>query len=117
MAAIHQVVWYKVATVPFMERLSTAALIKPGRSSGFQTLLIRCCAALKWQPMGGTPPGGFIIAPKIVLVANGQDSVTTTEDVAKAITLSGSGSSSLTYNIVTQPKNGSVSSGTGVNLG
>jgi uncharacterized repeat protein (TIGR03803 family) len=40
---------------------------------------------------GGTPQGGLVIAPKVVLVANPQSGLTTAEDVAKAITLTGSG--------------------------
>jgi hypothetical protein len=44
-------------------------------------------------------------------VANPQ-STTTTEDVAKAITLTGSGAANLTYNILIKPRRGSVSTGT-----
>lgn len=62
---------------------------------------------------GGTPQGGLIIAPKITLVANAQTGLTTNEDVAKAITLTGSGATNLTYTIITQPRNGTVTSGTG----
>jgi uncharacterized repeat protein (TIGR03803 family) len=60
---------------------------------------------------GGIPLGGLILAPKIVLVANPQ-STTTTEDVAKAITLTGSGPANMTYNILIKPRRGTVSSGT-----
>jgi uncharacterized repeat protein (TIGR03803 family) len=60
---------------------------------------------------GGTPQGGFVIAPKVSLVANPQ-SVTTNEDEAKAITLSGSGATGFTYAIAIAPRNGTVSSGT-----
>ena len=60
---------------------------------------------------GGAPEGSLIIARPNPLVANAQ-TVTTTEDVAKAITLTGSGDLSLSYNIVTQPRNGKIS-GTG----
>jgi uncharacterized repeat protein (TIGR03803 family) len=59
---------------------------------------------------GGTPLGGFIIQ-KNTLVANAQ-SVSTTEDTPKSITLMGSGGSPLTYTIVTPPKHGRLS-GTG----
>jgi uncharacterized repeat protein (TIGR03803 family) len=59
---------------------------------------------------GGLPLGGLIIQ-KNALVANAQ-SVTTAEDTPKAITLTGSGSPTLTYTIVTLPRHGKVS-GTG----
>jgi uncharacterized repeat protein (TIGR03803 family) len=61
---------------------------------------------------GGSPQSGLIIAPKITLVANAQTGLTTDEDVAKAITLTGSGATNLTYTIITQPRNGTVTSGT-----
>lgn len=61
---------------------------------------------------GGTPLGGLILAPKITLAANPQSGLTTTEDVAKAITLTGSGSTNLTFNILIKPRHGSVSAGT-----
>jgi uncharacterized repeat protein (TIGR03803 family) len=60
---------------------------------------------------GGNPFGGLIIAPVNNLVATPQ-SVTTNEDVAKTITLGGTGGSPLTFNIVTNPLKGTVSSGT-----
>lgn len=60
---------------------------------------------------GGVPLGGLIIAPKITLLANPQNGLTTNEDVAKAIMLTGSGATSLTFTVVTQPKNGTISSG------
>lgn len=60
---------------------------------------------------GGTPLGGVILAPKITLVANAQSGLTTTEDVAKAITLTGSGATNITYNILIKPRHGSVSIG------
>jgi uncharacterized repeat protein (TIGR03803 family) len=63
---------------------------------------------------GGTPFGGLIIAKTLPLVANPQKD-TTKEDVAKAIVLTGSGGSPLTYTITTQPKNGTVTSGTSAN--
>ncbi|WP_018611489.1 choice-of-anchor tandem repeat GloVer-containing protein [Segetibacter koreensis] len=63
---------------------------------------------------GGTPLSGLIIAPKNTLVANAQ-SLTISEDASKAIVLSGSGGSPLTFTIVRQPKNGSVTSGTSAN--
>lgn len=66
---------------------------------------------LKMATDGGTPLGGLIISPKIVLVATPQ-AATTNEDVAKAITLAGTGATNLTYNIVTQPRSGSITSGT-----
>ena len=66
---------------------------------------------LKLATDGGTPLGSLIIRKINPLVANAQ-SVTTTEDVAKAITLTGAGGSPLTYNIVSGPKYGKLS-GTG----
>lgn len=62
---------------------------------------------------GGNSLSGLIIAPKISAVANGQTGLTTAEDVAKAITLTGSGGANLTFSVVTKPKHGSVSSSTG----
>ncbi|TKK69338.1 T9SS type A sorting domain-containing protein [Ilyomonas limi] len=62
---------------------------------------------------GGNPYGSLIFAPVNNLVANPQ-SVTTDQGKAVAITLSGSGGSSLTYTISAQPKNGTIS-GTGAN--
>jgi uncharacterized repeat protein (TIGR03803 family) len=62
---------------------------------------------------GGTPFGGLIIAPVNNLVANAQN-LTTTEDSPKAITLTGSGGSPLSYNIVTNPKHGKIT-GSGAN--
>jgi hypothetical protein len=66
---------------------------------------------LKLATDGGNPLGSLILRKANPLVANAQ-AVTTTEDVAKAITLSGSGGSPLTYNIVSGPKYGKLS-GTG----
>jgi uncharacterized repeat protein (TIGR03803 family) len=63
---------------------------------------------------GGTPLGSFIIQKTLSLVANPQKD-TTKEDVAKAIVLTGSGGSPLTYTITTQPKNGTVTSGSSAN--
>jgi uncharacterized repeat protein (TIGR03803 family) len=60
---------------------------------------------------GGNPYGGLIIAPVNNLVATAQ-SVTTNEDVAKSITLAGTGGSPLTFNIITNPTRGTVSGGT-----
>ena len=60
---------------------------------------------------GGNPFGGLIIAPVNNLIATLQ-SVTTNEDVAKTITLAGTGGSPLAFNIVTPPTKGSVSAGT-----
>ena len=60
---------------------------------------------------GGNPFGSLIIAPVNNLIANAQN-VTTNEDVAKSITLTGSGGSPLTFAITTQPKRGKLS-GTG----
>ncbi len=60
---------------------------------------------------GGNPFGALIIAPVNNLIATPQ-SVTTNEDVAKPITLAGTGGSPLTYNIVTNPLRGTVSTGT-----
>lgn len=67
---------------------------------------------LKMATDGGAPLSGLIVAPKIALVANKQTSLTTTEDVAKAITLTGSGATNMTFNILTKPRYGSVTSGT-----
>lgn len=64
---------------------------------------------------GGTPLGGLMIAPKNNLVANPIKNVAVTEDVVKAIVLSGNGSSLQKFNITTQPKNGTLT-GTGANL-
>jgi uncharacterized repeat protein (TIGR03803 family) len=61
---------------------------------------------------GGAPMSGLIVAPKIALVANNQSGLTTTEDVAKAITLTGSGATNITFNILIKPRYGSVTSGT-----
>ena len=60
---------------------------------------------------GGSPLGGLIKYTGVVLIANPQ-TVTTTEDVAKPITLTGSGAASLIYTITKPPKNGKVT-GTG----
>lgn len=60
---------------------------------------------------GGNSFGALIIAPVNNLVATPQI-VTTNEDAAKTITLAGTGGSPLTYNIVTSPVRGSVSTGT-----
>lgn len=62
---------------------------------------------------GGNPLGGFILAPVNNLIANTQ-SVTTAEDTKKAITLSGSGGSPLSYIITTAPKRGKLT-GSGAN--
>ncbi|MFT3682978.1 MAG: T9SS type A sorting domain-containing protein [Ferruginibacter sp.] len=60
---------------------------------------------------GGNPFGGLIIAPVNNLVATAQ-TVTTNEDIAKTITLSGTGGSPLAFNIVMAPLKGTVSTGT-----
>ena len=60
---------------------------------------------------GGTPYGSLIIFPANTLVANAQ-SLTTKEDTKKNITLTGSGASPLSFNIVTSPKHGTLT-GTG----
>lgn len=62
---------------------------------------------------GGVPLGGLIMMPKISLVATAQTSLSTNEDIAKAITLAGTGATNLTFTVVTAPKNGTVTSGTG----
>ncbi|MEX6687057.1 Ig-like domain-containing protein [Danxiaibacter flavus] len=62
---------------------------------------------------GGAPTGGLIPAPINNLVANAQ-SITTAEDKAKAVTLTGSGGSPLTFNIAANPARGKIS-GTGAN--
>ena len=59
---------------------------------------------------GGASFSGLILAPSNNLVANGQ-TVTTNEDVAKAIALTGSTGGNVTYTIVTAPKKGKVSTG------
>jgi uncharacterized repeat protein (TIGR03803 family) len=65
---------------------------------------------LKMETDGGVPLGGLMLAPKNTLVANPQSNLSTNEDVAKAITLTGSGST--VFNIVVQPRNGTVNTGT-----
>lgn len=60
---------------------------------------------------GGSPQGSLILAPVNNLIANAQ-SATTNEDVAKTITLTGTGGSPLLFNIVKAPTKGAVSSGT-----
>jgi uncharacterized repeat protein (TIGR03803 family) len=67
---------------------------------------------LKMATDGGAPLGGLIIAPKVALTANAQTGLVTNEDVSKTITLAGSGTTTLTFSIVTQPKNGTITSGT-----
>jgi uncharacterized repeat protein (TIGR03803 family) len=62
---------------------------------------------------GGNPYGGLVLAPVNNLIANTQ-SITTTEDAQKTITLSGTGGSPLTYTITTAPKRGKLT-GTGAN--
>lgn len=62
---------------------------------------------------GGNPYGGLVLAPVNNLVANTQ-SLTTAEDTKKAITLSGTGGSPLTYTITTTPKKGKIT-GAGAN--
>jgi uncharacterized repeat protein (TIGR03803 family) len=59
---------------------------------------------------GGNPYGGLWVK-KPDPIANAQ-AETTTEDVSKALTLTGSGGAPMTFSIVTQPKNGTVTSGT-----
>ena len=60
---------------------------------------------------GGNPFGALIVAPVNNLIATPQ-SVTTNEDVAKTITLAGTGGSPLAFNIVQYPPRGTVSTGT-----
>ena len=62
---------------------------------------------------GGAAFGSLIIQKPNNLIANPQI-VSTPEDIAKAIVLTGSGGSSLTFKISTNPKNGTVT-GTGAN--
>jgi uncharacterized repeat protein (TIGR03803 family) len=62
---------------------------------------------------GGTAFGSLIIQKTTGLTANPQ-AVSTAEDISKAIVLTGSGGSPLTFSISTNPKNGSVT-GTGAN--
>ena len=57
---------------------------------------------------GGNPFGSLILAPVNKLVANAQ-SITTPEDTKKVITLTGSGATTLTYNILTKPAHGKLS--------
>jgi uncharacterized repeat protein (TIGR03803 family) len=78
--------------------------------TGFTTFTV--LRHLNMDKDGGTPLGGLIVAPKITLVANGQSGLTTTEDVAKAITLTGSGATNLTFNVLIKPRHGFVTSGT-----
>jgi uncharacterized repeat protein (TIGR03803 family) len=59
------------------------------------------------QTDGGNPFGGLIVLKPVTLIANPQ-TATTNEDVAKPLTLVGSGGAPLVYNIVTAPKNGVV---------
>ena len=63
---------------------------------------------------GGAPFGSLIIQKTPVLIANPQ-SIGGTEDVPKAVVLSGSGATPLTYTVVTPPKNGTVTAGTVAN--
>lgn len=60
---------------------------------------------------GGTPLGSLLIRPRNTLVATPQ-SLTTAEEVAKSITLAGSGGSPLTFTVINSPKHGTIS-GTG----
>jgi uncharacterized repeat protein (TIGR03803 family) len=78
--------------------------------TGFTTYTV--LKHLKMETDGGTPIGGLIIAPKITLVANGQSGLTTTEDVARAITLTGTGAPNLTFNVLIRPRHGVVTGGT-----
>ncbi len=57
---------------------------------------------------GGNPFGSLILAPVNKLVANAQ-SITAPEDTKKVITLTGSGATTLTYNILTKPAHGKLS--------
>jgi uncharacterized repeat protein (TIGR03803 family) len=63
---------------------------------------------------GGAATGGLVITPKRNLVATPQSNIAVTEDVAKAVVLSGTGSTALVYNIAVNPRNGTIS-GTGRN--
>jgi uncharacterized repeat protein (TIGR03803 family) len=58
---------------------------------------------------GGTPLGSFILATVNSGLAATAQTISTNEDVAKAITLSGSGGSPLSFNIVGGPYNGTLS--------
>ena len=78
--------------------------------TGFTTYTV--LRHLKMETDGGTPLGGLIVAPKITLVANGQSGLTTTEDVARAITLTGTGAPNLTFNVLIRPRHGIVTGGT-----
>lgn len=62
---------------------------------------------------GGNPYGSLIIAPVNNLIANAQNLITN-EDTKKAFTLTGSGGSPLTYNIIATPKHGKIT-GNGAN--
>lgn len=62
---------------------------------------------------GGTPNGSLIIAPVSNLIANTQ-SLSLAEDTKKTITLTGSGGSPLSFNILSAPANGKLT-GTGAN--
>ncbi|OLY91233.1 Por secretion system C-terminal sorting domain-containing protein [Cnuella takakiae] len=61
---------------------------------------------------GGMALSGLIVSPVVVNTATAQSGLTTNEDVTKAITLSGTGPAGTTYTIITQPRNGTISSGT-----
>ncbi|HYK45002.1 MAG TPA: choice-of-anchor tandem repeat GloVer-containing protein, partial [Parafilimonas sp.] len=63
---------------------------------------------------GGSAFGSLIVQKNLVLVANAQ-SMTTNEDTAKVITLTGSGASPLVYTIITPPKKGKLT-GTAPNI-
>jgi uncharacterized repeat protein (TIGR03803 family) len=78
--------------------------------TGFTTFTV--LKHLVMETDGGTPVGGLIVAPKITLVANPQSGLTTTEDVARAITLTGTGAPNLTFNVLIRPRHGSVTTGT-----
>ena len=62
---------------------------------------------------GGNPFGSLIIQTTLPLVANPQ-SLSTTEDLAKAVVLTGSGATPLTFRVSTNPRNGTFT-GTGAN--
>lgn len=62
---------------------------------------------------GGSPNGSLLIAPVSNLVADAQ-SLTLAEDTKKTITLTGSGGSPLSFNILSAPLNGKLT-GTGAN--
>ncbi|CAN5422283.1 hypothetical protein BH10BAC2_BH10BAC2_18660 [soil metagenome] len=97
---------YGVTSLGGANNVGTIFKISP---SGTYTVLRH----LNMATDGGNPFGGLVLAPVNNLIANPQ-SISTAEDVKKAITLTGSGGNPLTYNITTAPKRGKIT-GAGAN--